>query len=102
MFVFEDILLVDNKGIQAVLKEVAQEELALALKAASEDVKAKIFGNLSERAANLIKEDMEYMGPVRLSHVEAAQQRIVDVVRRLEEAGELIIKGRGGEEEIIV
>jgi flagellar motor switch protein FliG len=102
MFVFDDILLVDNKGIQAVLKEIDQEELALALKAASEDVKAKIFGNMSDRAANLIREDMEYMGPVRLSDVEAAQQRIVDVVRRLEEAGELIIQGRGGEEEVVV
>jgi flagellar motor switch protein FliG len=102
MFVFDDILLVDNKGIQQVLKEVDQEELALALKGASEDVKAKIFGNMSERAASLIKEDMEYMGPVRLSDVEAAQQRIVDVVRRLEEAGELIIQGRGGEEQVIV
>ncbi len=102
MFVFEDILLVNDKGIQAVLKEVDQEELALALKAASEDVKNKILKNMSERAAQLIKEDMEYMGPTRLSDVEAAQQRIVDVVRRLEEAGELIIQGRGGEEQIVV
>ncbi len=102
MFVFDDILLVDNKGIQSVLKEVDQEELALALKASSDDVRAKVFGNMSERAASLIKEDMEYMGPVRLSDVEAAQQRIVDVIRRLEEAGELIIQGRGGEEEVVV
>ena len=102
MFVFEDILLVNDKGIQAVLKEVDQEELALALKASSEDVKNKILKNMSERAAQLIKEDMEYMGPTRLSDVEAAQQRIVDVVRRLEEAGELIIQGRGGEEQIVV
>jgi flagellar motor switch protein FliG len=102
MFVFEDILLVNDKGIQQVLKEVDQDELAMALKAASEDVKNKIFKNMSERAANLIKEDMEYMGPTRLSDVEAAQQRIVDVVRRLEEAGELIIQGRGGEEQVVV
>jgi flagellar motor switch protein FliG len=102
MFVFEDILLVNDKGVQSVLKEVDQEELAMALKAASEDVKNKILKNMSERAATLIKEDMEYMGPTRLSDVEAAQQRIVDVVRRLEEAGELIIQGRGGEEQIIV
>ncbi|HOX05751.1 MAG TPA: flagellar motor switch protein FliG [Planctomycetota bacterium] len=102
MFVFEDILLVNDKGIQNVLKEVDQEELALALKAASEDVKNKILKNMSERAAQLIKEDMEYMGPTRLSDVEAAQQRIVDVVRRLEEAGELIVQGRGGEEQIVV
>jgi flagellar motor switch protein FliG len=102
MFVFEDILLVNDKGVQNVLKEVDQEELAMALKAASEDVKNKILKNMSERAATLIKEDMEYMGPTRLSDVEAAQQRIVDVVRRLEEAGELIIQGRGGEEQIVV
>jgi flagellar motor switch protein FliG len=96
MFVFEDIMLVDDKGIQAVLKEVDNDELALALKTASEDLKGKIFKNMSERAAELIREDMDYMGPVRVSDVEAAQQRIVDVVRRLEEAGELIIAGRGG------
>jgi flagellar motor switch protein FliG len=102
MFVFEDILLVNDKGIQQVLKEIDQDELALALKAASEDVKNKIFKNMSERAANLIREDMDYLGPTRLSDVEAAQQRIVDVVRRLEEAGELIIQGRGGEEQVVV
>ncbi|MFW5857888.1 MAG: flagellar motor switch protein FliG [Planctomycetota bacterium] len=102
MFVFEDILLVNDKGIQAVLKEVETDELALALKTASEELKAKIFKNMSERAATLIKEDMEYMGPVRVSDVEGSQQRIVDVVRRLEEAGEVIVSGRGGEEEVIV
>jgi flagellar motor switch protein FliG len=96
MFVFEDILLVNDKGIQAVLKEIDNDELCLALKTASEELKEKIFSNMSARAADLIKEDMEYMGPVRLSDVEAAQQRIVDVVRRLEEAGEIIIAGRGG------
>lgn len=96
MFVFEDILLVNDKGIQAVLKEVDNDELALALKTASDELKDKVFKNMSERAAELIKEDMEYMGPVRVSDVEAAQQRIVDVVRRLEEAGEIIIAGRGG------
>ncbi len=102
MFVFEDILLVNDKGIQAVLKEVDNDELALALKTASEDLKNKIFRNMSERAAELIKEDMEYMGPVRLSDVEVAQQKIVDVVRRLEDAGELIIAGRGGDSEMVV
>ena len=102
MFVFEDIMLVDDRGIQAVLKEVDNDELALALKTASEDLKAKIFGNMSDRAAQLIKEDMEYMGPVRVSDVEAAQQRIVDIVRRLEDAGEIIISGRGGDKEMIV
>jgi flagellar motor switch protein FliG len=102
MFVFEDIKMVNDKGIQGVLKEVDNEELALALKTASEELKTKIFKNMSERAAQLIKEDMQYMGPVRVSDVESAQQRIVDIVRRLEEAGELVIEGRGGDEEQLV
>jgi flagellar motor switch protein FliG len=102
MFVFEDIILVNDKGIQSVLKEVEHDELALALKTASEELKEKIFRNMSERAATLIKEDMEFMGPVRVSDVEQAQQRVVDIVRRLEEAGEVIIQGRGGEEDVVV
>jgi len=102
MFVFEDILLVNDKGIQSVLKEIDNEELSLALKTASPELRDKIFRNMSERAAQLIKEDMEYMGPVRISDVESAQQKIVDVVRRLEDAGEIIISGRGGEKEMIV
>jgi len=102
MFVFEDILLVNDKGIQSVLKEVDNEELSLALKTASQDLKDKIFKNMSERAAQLIQEDMQYMGPVRVSDVEAAQQKIVDIVRRLEDAGEIIIAGRGGEKEMVV
>lgn len=102
MFVFEDILLVNDKGIQSVLKEVDNEELSLALKTASEELKQKIFKNMSERAAQLIAEDMQYMGPVRVSDVEAAQQKIVDIVRRLEDAGEIIIAGRGGEKEMVV
>jgi flagellar motor switch protein FliG len=102
MFVFEDILMVNDKGIQAVLKEIDNDELCMALKTASDELKEKIFSNMSARASELIKEDMEYMGPVRLSDVEAAQQRIVDVVRRLEEAGEIIIAGRGGEKDLIV
>lgn len=102
MFVFEDILLVNDKGIQLVLKEIDNEALSLALKTASEEVSDKIFRNMSDRASKLIKEDMEYMGPVRISDVESAQQKIVDVVRRLEDSGELIISGRGGEKEMIV
>lgn len=101
MFVFEDILLVNDKGIQAVLKEVENDDLSLALKASSEELQNKILKNMSERAAELVREDMEYMGPVRLSDVETAQQKIVDVVRRLEDAGELFIQGRGGESEIV-
>lgn len=102
MFVFEDILKVDDKGIQSILKEVDNDELGLALKTASAELQQKIFKNMSERAASLIKEDMQYMGPVRVSDVEQAQQRIVDVVRRLEDAGEIIISGRGGESDLIV
>ena len=102
MFVFEDIMLVNDKGIQAVLKELDNEELALSLRTASPELKEKVFKNMSERAAQLIKEDMEYMGPVRVSDVEAAQQKVVDVVRRLEDAGEIIISGRGGEGELVV
>jgi len=102
MFVFEDIMLINDKGVQAVLKEIDNDELSLALRTANAELKEKIFKNMSERAAQLIQEDMEYMGPVRLSDVEAAQQRIVDVVRRLEDAGEIIISGRGGEKDLIV
>ena len=102
MFVFEDIVLVDDRGIQMVLKEIENEDLALALKTASPELSEKIFRNMSERASQLIREEMEYMGPVRVSDVEAAQQKIVDVVRRLEDAGDLIISGRGGEKEMIV
>ena len=102
MFVFEDILLVDDRGVQKVLQEVDHETLALALKSATDEVKDKVFRNLSERARVVIQEDMEYMGPVRLTEVEAAQQRIVDMIRRMEDAGEIIIQGRGGEEEVVV
>lgn len=102
MFVFEDVIKVDGKGIQAVLKEVDNDELAIALKTASDSLKEKIFSNMSTRAGELIQEDMQYMGPVRLSDVEAAQQRIVDIVRRLEDAGEIIISGRGGEKDVVV
>jgi len=101
MFVFEDVLKVNDRGIQSVLKEVDNEELCVALRTASDELKEKIFSNMSARAADLVKEDMEYMGPVRLSDVEAAQQRIVDIVRRLEDAGEIIISGRG-EKDVIV
>ena len=102
MFVFEDIMLVNDKGIQMVLKEIENEDLVLALKTASPELRDKVFNNMSDRAAQLIKEDMEFMGPVRVSDVEAAQQKIVDIVRRLEDSGEIIISGRGGEKELIV
>jgi len=103
MFVFEDLALIDDRGIQQVLKEVEGKELALALKTASDELREQIFRNMSKRAVEGIKEDMEYMGPVRLKNVEEAQQAIVAVVRRLEDAGEIIISGRGGgDDELIV
>ena len=95
MFIFEDIMLVNDKGIQMVLKEIDGEDLALALKTASEELMEKVFRNMSDRASELIKEDMEYMGPVRISDVEGAQQKIVDVVRRLEDSGVGLPRGRG-------
>lgn len=102
MFVFEDIQLVDDKGMQAVVKEIEQDDLALAMKNASEELKTKIFKAMSDRAAETIREAMEYLGPVKVADVEAAQQKIVDTVRRLEESGDLIISGKGGGDEIIV
>ncbi len=102
MFVFDDIILLDDRSIQRLLKEVETKDLSLALKAANEEVKAKIFVNVSERVAIMIKEEMEFMGPTRLSDVESAQGRIVEAIRRLEEEGQIIISGRGGKEEIIV
>ena len=102
MFVFEDVRYVNDRGIQTVLKEIDNDLLALALKTATDDLRDKIFSNMSERAAEVVREDMEYMGPVRLSDVETAQQRIVDIVRRLEDAGDLIISGRGGDAEVVV
>ena len=102
MFVFEDVLLVDDRGIQNVLKEVDTKELALALKTASPELKEKMLRNMSARAAEMVREEMSYLGPVRVADVEAAQQTIVDVVRRLVEQGLVIISGRGGEGEIVV
>lgn len=101
MFVFEDIILLDDSSIQKVLREVDAKELALALKGVGEEVQNRIYKNMSERASTMLREDMEFMGPVRLRNVEEAQQRIVGVIRRLEEAGEIVV-ARGGGEEIIV
>lgn len=102
MFVFDDLQLVDQRGIQEVLKEIQNDTLALALKGASDEMKEKFFSAMSERAAGLIKENMEYLGPVRLSEVERAQQEIVDIVRRLADAGTISIRERGASEEMIV
>ncbi len=102
MFVFDDLILLDDRSIQRLLKEVETKDLSVALKAASEEVKSKIYANVSERVAVMIKEEMEFMGPMRLSDVEASQQRVVEAVRKLEEDGQIVISGRGGKEDIIV
>ncbi|TWI55157.1 flagellar motor switch protein FliG [Halalkalibacter nanhaiisediminis] len=101
MFVFEDIVTLDNRSIQRVIRDVENEDLQLSLKVASEEVKDIVFSNMSQRMADTFKDEMEFMGPVRLRDVEEAQSRIVAVIRRLEEAGEIVI-ARGGGDDIIV
>ncbi len=101
MIVFEDILLLDSRSIQRVLRDVDNNELGLALKGSNEEVQNVIFENLSKRLAEMIKEDMEFMGPVRMKDVEEAQQKIVNIIRKLEDSGEIVIS-RGGGDEIIV
>ena len=101
MFVFEDVLLLDDRSIQRVLREVDNGDLAMALKGANEEVQNAIFNNLSKRLAVMIKEDMDFMGPVRMKDVEEAQQKIVNVIRKLEDSAEIVIS-RGGGDEIIV
>jgi len=101
MFVFEDIIKLDNIFIQRILNEVNPKDLAVALRGANEEVRQRIYKNQSQRAAQMLKDEIEYMGPVRLRDVEEAQQRIVKVIRALEEAGEIII-ARGGEDAILV
>ncbi len=102
MFTFDDLIHVDDSGIQKALREIEQRDLALALKTANEDLSEKILHNMSERAREMIKEEMEYMGPVRLRTVEEAQQKIVSVIRRLEESGDIVISRGGGTDEIVV
>ncbi|RCW84662.1 flagellar motor switch protein FliG [Halanaerobium sp. DL-01] len=101
MFVFEDIVLLTDRAVQLVLRQVETHDLALALKTASDEVEEIITGNMSQRAAEMLTEDIEFMGPVRLREVEDAQQRIVNIIRELEESGEIVI-ARGGESEVIV
>lgn len=101
MFVFEDIVTLDNRAIQRVIREVENDDLRLALKVASEEVQEVVFSNMSSRMAETFKEEMEFMGPVRLKDVEEAQTRIVASIRRLEEVGEIVI-ARGGGDDIIV
>jgi flagellar motor switch protein FliG len=101
MFVFEDILLLDDRAIQRVLRDVDNSDLGVALKGANDEVQAAIFKNLSTRLAAMIKEDMEFMGPVRMKDVEEAQQKIVGIIRKLEDSAEIVIS-RGGGDELIV
>ena len=100
MFVFEDIVQLDDRSIQQVLREVDTKELSLALKGVPEAVQEKILGNLSKRAADMLREDMEFMGPVRIKDVEGAQQRVVKIIRALEDSGEVVISR--GETEMVL
>jgi flagellar motor switch protein FliG len=101
MFTFDDLIHIDDRGIQMVLKEITTDDLALALKMASDELKAKIFKNMSQRAVQILKEEMEAKGAVRVSDVEKSQMNIVRVARRLEEEGKIVIGGKGGEEVIV-
>ena len=101
MFVFEDIVMLDDRAIQKVMREVDTSELAKALKSVDSEVQDKIYRNMSKRAATLLKEDMEYMGPIRIKDVEEAQQKIVSIIRKLEEQGEIVV-ARAGEDELVV
>jgi flagellar motor switch protein FliG len=101
MFTFEDVRKIDDKGVQTVLKDVPREQLVLALKTASPELKDLLFRNVSQRAAQMIKEDLEAMGPVKLKDVEKAQQGIVDIVRKLEAEGKIMIGGGGAEDQLV-
>jgi flagellar motor switch protein FliG len=98
MFTFEDMVLIDSRGMQLILKEVQGQDLALALKTASEPIKELIFSSMSTRAADMLREDLEVLGPVKVADVEKAQQNLVKVARKLEEEGKIVIGGRGGGE----
>lgn len=102
MFIFDEIININDKDIQKILREIDRKDLALALKVAEDKLKEKIFKNMSERAADLLKEELQYMGMVKLKEVEAAQARIIDVIKSLEEQGEISLNMRGGPEEIYV
>lgn len=101
MFVFEDILLIDDQGIMEILKRVDKKSLALALKGSNDELKTKFFRNMSQRAGEMLKEEMEYLGPIRVKDVEKAQHEIVEVVRSLEEEGVIVIGGAGGDEYVV-
>lgn len=101
MFVFEDLLLVDKKGIQQLLRETDNKDLAVALKGASQELRAHIHAGMSQRAADALEEEMDLLGPVRVKDVEEAQQRIMEQVRSLEESGEIVIQREGDDDQFI-
>jgi flagellar motor switch protein FliG len=101
MFVFEDLTLLDNRSMQRLLRDIDSKELALSMKAASDGLKQLILSNMSERAAGALKEEIEFLGPVRVRDVEGAHSRIIEVVRRLEESGDIVISGREADDDII-
>jgi flagellar motor switch protein FliG len=101
MFVFEDIMLLDDRSIQQLLKEVESSDVAMALKGTAEEVQEKIFKNMSQRAASMMREDMQFMGPQKRRTIEEAQQKIVGIIRRLEEAGTIMIARGGGDDELV-
>jgi flagellar motor switch protein FliG len=101
MFVFEDLTKIDDRGMQSIMKEIGNDVLTLALKTASEGLRDKMFRSVSSRAAEMIKEELEVMGPVKLSDVENAQNEIVKVARRLEEEGKIVLAGKGGGEQLV-
>ena len=101
LFTFEDIFRLDDKSIQSIMREVSNDTLTLAMKASTDEIKDKVFRNISSRAAEMIKEDLEVMGPVRLSDVEKAQSEIIKIVRKMEEEGKVILAGRGGDDVLV-
>lgn len=101
LFTFEDIFKLDDRSIQAIMREVSNDTLTLAMKTSPDEVKEKIFRNISSRAAEMIKEDLEVMGPVRLSDVDKAQSEIIKVVRKMEEEGKIVLAGRGGDDVLV-
>lgn len=101
MFVFEDIVKLHDAALQRVLREVDTKDLARAMRGANEEVNERIFKNMSRRAADMLRDEIQYMGPIRLREVEEAQQKIVQIIRRLDETGEIII-ARGGEDAVLI
>jgi flagellar motor switch protein FliG len=101
MFVFEDIVMLDDRSLQMVLREVDSKDLSLAMKGTSDEVAAKIYKNMSKRAATTLKEELEYMGPVRIRDVEESQQKVVNIIRKLEEKGDIVVSRGKGDEMIV-